>query len=158
MAEGASASALALLLIFGANAVLAISLWAHQRLAKRASSQYSALQTDDHDDVPAAAPNAHAKQLSEPLGLSLSSIRALSFELLRLSLVLLIPYICEKHPIFPHSKKVECSTVLLVIVDLPSHSTNSKAHIVAFKYYRCCSSTQAEFTLHSLILLHSAGA
>jgi hypothetical protein len=113
MAEEAFASALALLLIFGANAVLAISLWAHQRLAKRASSLYSALQTDDRDDVPAAAPKTHAKQLSEPLGLSLSSIRALSYELLRLSLVLLIPYICEKHPIFPHSKKVRvlyCNT------------------------------------------------
>lgn len=49
----------------------------------------------------------HGKKLmSEPLALTVSSIRAFSRELSRLGAVITFAYMCEHHPPFPHNKKV----------------------------------------------------
>ncbi|KAG5180755.1 10 TM acyl transferase domain found in Cas1p-domain-containing protein [Tribonema minus] len=107
----------ALTLVFGANAVLALCLWGHERSAKRASGEYAAAAAAD-DGAPA---KQSAKKLSGPLTSSFSSIKALSAETLRLSIVMLTIYLCERHPPFPHSKKAHdmdtfwCMVAMLAI-------------------------------------------
>ena len=98
---GFEAGALTLVLIFGANAVLAVSLWALHRYKAVSSSPYS-----ENGSSGGSKPAAHGKQLSEALELTLKSVTSLSTELLRLGCVILISYVCEKYPIFPHAKKV----------------------------------------------------
>ncbi|KAG5176949.1 10 TM acyl transferase domain found in Cas1p-domain-containing protein [Tribonema minus] len=100
-----SPAPLALLLVLGGNAVLALALTAHGRCRTKVSEgSYSAVATDD-----GIIKKAPAKQLSKPLCLELESIQALSMDLLRLGAVLGLAYCCEKHPPFPHSAKASCT-------------------------------------------------
>lgn len=84
-------------------------LWLHERLSRGTANSHGG-----HDaDAPlstahraAAAPGHAKKVLSEPLSLTLSSIRSLSRELSQLGALVGFTYLCEHHPPFPHGKKV----------------------------------------------------
>ncbi|CBN78469.1 conserved unknown protein [Ectocarpus siliculosus] len=139
--EGIQLTALALLVLFGANWVLYGCLWLHERYSSRtASASEDAKQLPDASasgsaaavpagggDASAAAPVAAAggghgkKVLSEPLSRTLTSVRAFSWELSRLGVLITFAYMCEHHPPFAHGEKAHdmdmfwCVALMLLV-------------------------------------------
>lgn len=100
-------------------------LWLHECFSK-GSGAHSGGTDDDGIAIvqragqgdaqgPPPAQRGHGKVLSEPLSRSITSVRAFSRELSRFGAIIILAYLCEHHPPFPHNKKVsfvlvqECS-------------------------------------------------
>uniref|UniRef100_A0A7S2WUZ9 Cas1p 10 TM acyl transferase domain-containing protein n=1 Tax=Rhizochromulina marina TaxID=1034831 RepID=A0A7S2WUZ9_9STRA len=107
-ALGHQGSSLGMLLLFGANlallGVLELALRAFPALGD-AKPQVVEDPEDQQQLLKSKAPLAPAKKLSLPLAATLPSVRALCWELARLGAVVGFSWLCEYHPIFPHSQK-----------------------------------------------------